>query len=62
MATKTSKDAVPTKTYVAVTLVEHDQVKYGVGQDAGDALELTDAQATPLLAVGAVTLKEVAAA
>jgi len=62
MATKKVNDAaLPTKTYKAITLIEHDQVKYGPGQDAGDELELTDTQAAPLLGVKAVELKTVAA-
>ncbi|MBK1683397.1 hypothetical protein [Rhodoferax fermentans] len=62
MATKNDKAAaLPTKTYKTLTQVEHDQVKYGAGQPAGDELELTDAQAEPLLGVKAVELKAVAA-
>jgi hypothetical protein len=62
MATKNDKAAAsPTKTYKALTVVEHDQVKYGADQPAGDELELTDAQAEPLLGVKAVELKTVAA-
>jgi hypothetical protein len=41
---------------VALVAIEHDGVKYGPGQDAGEAFELTEAQAKPLLEVGAIKL------
>ncbi|QDL55929.1 hypothetical protein [Rhodoferax aquaticus] len=47
---------------IALVAVEHDGVKYGPGQDAGDKLELPEAQAKPLLEVGAVKLDEPVAA
>ena len=49
-------------TLIALVTVEHDGVKYGPGQTAGDKLELPQAQAQPLLEVGAVKLDEPAAA
>lgn len=58
MATKAEKTAAPaTVTVIAQVTVEHDQVRYGPGQDAGDELDVTEAQAAPLLAVGAIKLK-----
>jgi len=47
---------------IALVAVEHDGVKYGPGQDAGDKLELPETQAKPLLEVGAVKLDESVAA
>jgi hypothetical protein len=47
---------------IALVVVEHDGVKYGPGQDAGDKLELPETQAKPLLEVGAVKLDEPVAA
>jgi hypothetical protein len=46
---------------LAMVVVEHDGVKYGPGQDAGAQFELTEAQAKPLLDVGAIELVEVEA-
>lgn len=42
---------------IAVVPVEHDLVR----SEPGDEFELTEAQAGPLLAVGAIKLKEAAA-
>jgi hypothetical protein len=53
MATKLALIAV-----IALVPVEHDLVR----SEPGDAFELTEAQAAPLLAVGAVKLKEEEAA
>jgi hypothetical protein len=41
----------------ALVVVEHDGVKYGPDQNAGADFELTDVQAKPLLAVGAIEIK-----
>ena len=58
MATKAEKTAAPaTVTVVALVAVEHDQVRYGPGEDAGEELDLTTTQAAPLLAMSAVKLK-----
>ena len=46
----------PTLSLTCLVVVEHDGVKFGPDQDAGDQLALTEAQARPLLAVGAVAL------
>lgn len=63
MATKAKEPtAAATVTVVALVMVEHDQVKYGPGQDAGEEFDLTTAQAAPLLAVGAIKLKGTAEA
>ena len=44
--------------YVCIVPINFDHVMYGPGQDGGDELELTDAQAKQLLEVGAIKLKE----
>ena len=41
----------------ALVTVEHDLVKYGPGQEAGDEFECTEEQATALENVGAVKRK-----
>lgn len=46
---------------IALVAVEHDNVKFGPGLPAGDEFELSEAQAVPLLEVGAIKLKEVEA-
>lgn len=48
-------------TYICLVPVNFDHVMYGPGQDAGDELELTNAQAKQLLEVNAIKLKEDAA-
>ena len=40
----------------ALTVVEHNGVKYGPGQDAGSEFEATEAEAAPLLQVKAAKL------
>lgn len=63
MATKAEKTAAPTAvTVIALVAVEHDQVRYGPAEEAGEEFDLTMARATPLLAVGAVKLKDTAEA
>lgn len=47
--------------YIALVPINFDHVMYGPGQDGGDELELTDAQAKQLLEVNAIKLKEDAA-
>ncbi len=43
--------------FLALVCVMHNDVKYGPGQSGGLALALTEAEAEPLLAVGAVKLQ-----
>lgn len=43
--------------YICLVPVNFDHVIYGPGQDAGDELELSDAQAKQLLEVNAIKLK-----
>lgn len=63
MATKAKEPtAAAAVTVVALVTVEHDQVRYGPGEDAGEEFDLTTAQAAPLLAVGAIKLKGAAEA
>lgn len=50
---RTPKNSAPAETseYLALTPIQHDLVDYA----AGKMLELTEAEAAPLLAVGAIT-------
>lgn len=43
--------------FVCLVCVNHDNTLFGPGQAAGAELELTDEQAAPLLAAGAIKLK-----
>jgi hypothetical protein len=43
--------------FLALVCVMHNDVKYGPGQSGGPVLALTEAEAEPLLAVGAVKLQ-----
>ncbi len=43
--------------FVALCCINHDHVNYGPGQSGGVELALTQAQADPLLAVGAIKAK-----
>lgn len=46
-----------TALFVCLVCVNHDNVLFGPGQAAGAQLELTDAQAAPLLAARAIKLQ-----
>ena len=43
--------------FLALVCVMHNDVKYGPGQSGGPVLALTEAEAEPLLAVGAIKLQ-----
>lgn len=62
MATPLKSEMLAVLALTALTCIEHDGVKFGPGQDAGEDFEATEAQARPLIAVGAAKLKEVAVA
>lgn len=54
--------AVSLMVLVALSVIEHDLVKYGPGQDAGEEFECSEAQARPLIECGAAKRKAAAAA
>lgn len=51
--TPKSIESAERRDYLALTPIQHDLVEYG----AGKTIELTEAEAAPLIAVGAVTDK-----